>query len=154
MNKHPVTVWPSGKVVEVSENESLYTQLKEAGFGIKSKCGGCASCGDCILVIKSGDENLNEPSFEEKQLLGNVFHLTKERLSCQTKVSGAITVDISMHADAPAKKAKAVRRSREEADKVLEDRRAEGVEKRKNKVHKLGGGKKPKAFSFHDEEEK
>lgn len=153
MTKHPVTVWPEGKVIEMNESDSLFEQLKDSGYNIKSTCGGCASCGQCTVVITSGEESLNEPSFEEKQLIGNVFHITKERLSCQTKVVGAVTVDISAHADRP-KIVNTVtrRRSREDADKIVEERREAGAEKRKNKTHKLGGGKKPKPFSYSEEE--
>ncbi len=151
---HNITVWPSGAVIAMNEKDSVFQQLKEAGIAVKSTCGGCASCGQCTVVIKTGEENLNEPSFEEKQLIGNVFHITKERLSCQTFVSGAVTVDVSAHKDEPKiTKTKAVRRTREEADKVLADRREAGVEKRKTKVHKLGGGKKPKPFNFSNDED-
>lgn len=153
MSNHPVTIWPEGKVIEMNEEESLFIQLKKSGYNIKSTCGGCASCGQCTVVITSGEESLNEPSFEEKQLIGNVFHITKERLSCQTKLAGAVTVDISAHADRP-KISNTItrRRSREDADKIVEERREAGAEKRKNKTHKLGGGKKPKPFNYSEEE--
>jgi ferredoxin len=151
---HKVTLWPSGSVVEMNEKDSVFEQLKEAGIPVKSTCAGFASCGQCKVVITSGGENLNEPSFEEKQLIGNVFHITKERLSCQTFVKGAVTVDISAHKDEPKiTKTKAIRRTREEADTILAERREAGVEKRKVKVHKLGGGKKPKPFNFSNDED-
>jgi hypothetical protein len=41
--------------------------------------------------------NLSPQTFEELRLLGNVFHITKERLSCQTKLLGDVTLDISAH---------------------------------------------------------
>ena len=154
MTKHPVTVWPEGKVLEMNESDSLFEQLKKANYNIKSTCAGCASCGQCTVVITTGEENLNEPSFEEKQLIGNVFHITKERLSCQTKITGAVTVDISAHSDLPklTKNSVTKRRTREEADKVVAQRKEAGAEKRKNKSHKLGGGKKPKPFNFSEED--
>lgn len=97
MSNHKVTLWPSGEVLEVSGEENLLAQLKKAGKKIKSSCGGCASCGDCVVVVKSGESNLTPQTFEELRLLGNVFHITKERLSCQTKITGDITLDVSAH---------------------------------------------------------
>src|SRR5205085_1439537 len=91
------TLWPSGEVIDVDGERSLFEQLKKAGKKIKSSCGGCATCGDCVIVIKSGELSLNAQPFEETRLLGNVFHITKERLSCQTKVTGDVTIDISAH---------------------------------------------------------
>ena len=95
MNK--MTVLPSGKVIDVKKDENLRDCLIKNGFEIKSTCGGCASCASCVVKIVAGDEALSEISFEEKQLLGSVYHITKERLSCQTKVNGNLTVDISNH---------------------------------------------------------
>ena len=94
---YKVTLWPSGEVLELNGEENLLQQLKKAGKKIKSSCGGCATCGDCVLVVKSGEMNLSPQSFEELRLLGNVFHITKERLSCQTKITGDVTLDISGH---------------------------------------------------------
>ena len=52
MSEYKCTLWPSGEVLEVNAEESLLAQLKKAGKKIKSSCGGCASCGDCVVVIK------------------------------------------------------------------------------------------------------
>ena len=124
MSDFSVTIWPEGKVVNMNEKSSLLAQLKFSGYDIKSTCGGCASCGDCKVLITAGDENLNEASFEEKQLIGNVFHITKERLACQTNISGAVTIDISNHLDnIKPKKASTVRRTREEASEIVEKRK-------------------------------
>jgi hypothetical protein len=57
MSDFKCTLWPSGEVLEVNSEESLLSQLKKAGKKIKSSCGGCASCGDCVVVIKSGELN-------------------------------------------------------------------------------------------------
>lgn len=97
MNEYKVTLWPSGEIVTFNDEESLLTQLKKTGKKIKSSCGGHASCADCTVVIKSGEDHLSPQNFEELRLLGNVFHFTKERLSCQTKITGDVTIDISTH---------------------------------------------------------
>ena len=95
--KHKVTLKPSGNVVEVEEGVNLLTALRETDTYIKSSCGGHATCTDCIIKIVSGEDNLTPPPFDELKLLGNVFHITKERLACQTMVTGDVTIDITKH---------------------------------------------------------
>lgn len=152
-NKSAVTIWPSGEIIQMNEKDSLFSQLKENGINIKSTCGGCASCGQCTILITSGEENLNEPSFEEKQLIGNVFHITKERLSCQTYTTGNITIDISAHLELNKERKQVTkRRSREEADSVLEKRKEASKEKRENRKPRAGGIKKPKSFNYSEED--
>lgn len=149
-----ITLQHNQQVIEANDSDSLFLQLKANGFNIKSTCGGCASCGQCIVVITDGESHLQQPTFDEKQLIGNVFHITKERLSCQTYITGDITVDISAHLKTDTKKkAVTMRRTREEAEKVVEDRKQASKEKRDAKPKRLGGGKKAKAFTFQDENE-
>ena len=95
--KHKVLCLPHQKVLEVSEDTPLLQALLKEKIYIKSSCGGHASCSDCVVKIVEGKENINKPSFDEKNLLGNVFFITKERLSCQTKITGDITIDASGH---------------------------------------------------------
>lgn len=156
-----ITLDHNGQLIEANDSDSLFTQLKAAGFNIKSTCGGCASCGQCVVVIKEGEHNLEPIKFEEKQLLGNVFHITKERLSCQTFLNGDITVDIGAHLELNQfnqinqneQKVKVVRRSKEQAQQVLDERKQKAKEKKENAPKRLGGGKKPKAFSFKEDED-
>ena len=123
---HKVNIIPTGQVIEVEDGANLRESLISNGNNVYSKCGGCASCSDCIVVITDGHEHLNEIPFEEKQLLGNVFHITNERLACQVEVLGDITVDITEHLEAkvPAKP-KTVRRTKQEVEKKAEEPRPE-----------------------------
>lgn len=96
--KYKVTLKPSGEVVEVEEGTNLLASLREQNVYIKSSCGGHATCSDCIIKVVSGEDHLTPPPFGELKLLGNVFHITKERLACQTCVTGGdISIDISKH---------------------------------------------------------
>lgn len=97
MATHKVTLKPSGTVVEIEEGKNLLEALRAADTYIKSSCGGHATCTDCIIKIVSGEDNITPPPFEELKLLGNVFHITKERLACQTCITGNVTIDISKH---------------------------------------------------------
>ena len=128
---------------------------------MKSSCGGHASCSDCVIKVRSGESNLTEPTFEEINLLGNVFHITKERLSCQTKVLGDVTIDVSGH-DKMTDKEKirqktanvhsktVLRRTAKEKDQIIEERKAAAVERREGKYDadgnriKDGGFNRPK----------
>lgn len=92
-----LTLFPNGESLEISEEVNLLEALRSKGIYIKSSCGGVASCTDCIIKIRSGEDHLTAPPFEELALLGNVFHITKERLACQTRITGDVTVDISKH---------------------------------------------------------
>lgn len=146
MNK--ITILPHNETIEIDSETDLRMALIQAGYPIKSTCGGCASCSHCIIKVTVGAENLSEISFEEKQLVGNVFHITKERLSCQTTTSGDITIDISDHVDIqPKSKAKTLVRKSKDIEEAKENQ--EQVEK---KV-KEGGFRKPKAFSYDSDEE-
>jgi ferredoxin len=44
--------------------------------------------------IKTGAEHLNPYTEEETKHLGNVYHLTKVRLSCRTRPTGDVTLEI------------------------------------------------------------
>jgi ferredoxin, 2Fe-2S len=176
MSEFKCTLWPSGEVIDVNSEETLLSQLKKAGKKIKSSCGGCATCSDCVVVVKSGELNLSSQTFEELRLLGNVFHITKERLSCQTKPLGDITLDISNHekntftgknekASTVSKSTTVKLKKREEVEKSVRENEEKSREKpaadwyrhwekkgdaSENKPKKLGGNKRPRAFSFNE----
>lgn len=171
------TLWPSGEVIEVDGERSLFEQLKKSGKKIKSSCGGCATCGDCVIIIKSGELNLNPQPFEETRLLGNVFHITKERLSCQTKVTGDVTIDISAHeknsssskteTKTVSKSSQVLVRKREEIEKSVRINEEKAQEQKPDTWYKhweqgevdpnapkrLGGNKRVKPFRFADKDE-
>ncbi len=92
-----IFIHPQKITINIIEDKSLLETFQEKDIYVKSSCGGFARCRDCVIKILEGKENLTDPTFEEKQLLGNVFHMTQERLSCQTKAVGSISVDLSDH---------------------------------------------------------
>ncbi|MBC98415.1 MAG: hypothetical protein CME63_11740 [Halobacteriovoraceae bacterium] len=172
-NNYTVHLHPKGNSIEIDGETDLLTALREEGVYIKSSCGGYASCSDCLVKILEGEDNINSPSFEETQMIGNVFHITKERLACQVKVEGEVKVDLSRHDEsADAKKltkknnrfnkskAPVKKRSRAEVDEILSERKmkSEEKEKKRNSWEKhwekekdgikrgTGGGKRPKPF--------
>ena len=179
MSEHKVTLWPSGETLELNSEDTLLNQLKKAGKKIKSSCGGCATCSDCVVIVKSGEMNLTPQTFEELRLLGNVFHITKERLSCQTKITGDVTLDISAHEkntftgknESPEqgqgqKNTKTVLKKREDVEKATIESKEKNQEKSSDtwyrhwekegedsgRPKKLGGNKRVKPFNFNEPE--
>lgn len=168
---HKVTLRPDGAVVEVPEGKNLLEALRACDVYVKSSCGGHATCSDCIIKVVSGEDHLSPPPFSELKLLGNVFHITKERLACQTMLEGDVTIDISKH-DKARDEAKLKNKTsafskkkqtlvRKEADRIKNnppiDETEIPVKKDENwKKHwekeksdapkKLAGGKRPKFF--------
>jgi len=135
MSKFKVTLRPSQKTIEVSEGESLLSVLQKEDVYIKSSCGGQGVCSDCICKVVSGEDHLNSPDFKELKLLGNIFHITKERLLCQTKISGDVIIDISNHdkvtdeekmrlrsKKVQQKKTPTLRRTKTEKEEILNER--------------------------------
>lgn len=153
MTTHFVTVKPLGKSVEVNEEDSLFIQLRKAGINIKSTCGACASCGECVIKIDQGEDFLNEPTFPEKQFLGNVFHITKERLSCQTFVSGDVTIDVSDHIVEEKPKLTTKVRKKTDVEKMYEQRSIDREERLASKPKRLGGNRRPKTFTFNEDDD-
>ncbi|AYF44494.1 MULTISPECIES: 2Fe-2S iron-sulfur cluster-binding protein [Halobacteriovorax] len=144
-----VTLAPSNETIYVDDEMSLLEHLKKNGIYVNSSCGGHGTCTDCIVKVLSGADNLNEPTDVETKLLGNVFHITKERMSCQTIVNGETTIDMSDHskegveAKREAKNKKVVNeklsalkrsgnfkvRKKDEVEKVMSERQAKWEDK-------------------------
>ncbi len=165
---------PSGQIIEgVSKEKNVLEVLREQDVYIKSSCGGNGSCSDCVVKIVSGEDHLNPQSFQELKLLGNVYHITKERLSCQLKIHGDVTLNIEHHnrelnessfkqktksfaqkmksKNSSASTVKVIKSSDVESnqqarhDAVREKNQEE--QSQKTPVKKLDGGRRPKFFS-------
>jgi len=83
MNK--VVFLPSNIEAEIAPNENLFKAAKRVGVQIPTACNGSGTCGLCRIKIISGEECLNKQTKAEINHLGNVYHINKKRLSCQSK---------------------------------------------------------------------
>jgi 2Fe-2S ferredoxin len=81
-----VTFLPSGLKVECDAGDSVFEVGRAAGVRIPTSCVGNASCGLCRVKIVSGEDDLAPFNANERRHLGNVYFLTKIRLSCQARV--------------------------------------------------------------------
>lgn len=77
-----VTVPMGTRIIKVSE---------KAGAGIVYGCRE-NDCGDCMIEVIAGMENLSIPSALEQQLLKQKHAQSYHRLACQTAVLGDATI--------------------------------------------------------------
>ena len=99
-----VTFLPAGITVECADGSTLFDAGAKAGVSIETACVGKGTCGLCRIKVMAGAESLTPYSEEEERHLGNLYHLTKVRLSCRTRITGgAATVVL---APRPARGAK------------------------------------------------
>jgi len=83
-----------GVAVDVAAGTTLFEAGAKLAAGIDTACVGKGTCGLCRVKIVAGAENLNPFTDEERKHLGNVYHLTKVRLSCRCRVAGDVTIEI------------------------------------------------------------
>jgi ferredoxin len=79
---------------EVSAGTTLFEAGARLAASIETACVGKGTCGLCRVKIVAGAEHLNPYTEEERKHLGNVYHLTKVRLSCRCRISGDVTIEI------------------------------------------------------------
>jgi ferredoxin len=89
-----VTFQPEGLRVDCADGDSVFEVGRRAGVEITTACVGKATCGLCRVKILSGEDALSPFNAAERKHLGNVYFITKTRLSCQTRVSGDVVVEI------------------------------------------------------------
>ncbi|HEY4240247.1 MAG TPA: 2Fe-2S iron-sulfur cluster-binding protein [Kofleriaceae bacterium] len=73
-------------VVECVAGSTLFEAGAKIAAGIDTACVGKGTCGLCRVKILEGAEHLTPYSDEERKHLGNVYHLTKVRLACRTRL--------------------------------------------------------------------
>jgi ferredoxin, 2Fe-2S len=81
-------------VVDAPEGSTLFEAGAKVAAGIDTACVGKGTCGLCRVKVVAGAENLNAYTDEERKHLGNVYHLTKVRLSCRSTINGDVTIEI------------------------------------------------------------
>ncbi len=91
-----VTIVSDGdpKVVEVLTGSTLFEAGAKVTAGIETACVGKGTCGLCRVKIVAGADHLNPFTDEERKHLGNVYHLTKVRLACRSRLTGDVTIQV------------------------------------------------------------
>jgi len=91
-----ITFMPSGQRVECAVGDSVFATARRAQIPITTACVGKATCGLCRVKVLAGEAHLSAFNSDERKHLGNVYFITKVRLSCQAKVvsEGDVTVEV------------------------------------------------------------
>lgn len=84
------------KEIEVDVGSKITQAAYKAGVQIEQTCGGTPSCADCKVKIiqEEAGGSLEEMQGDEKRLLGNIYHITHERLACQSVIKNSISVEV------------------------------------------------------------
>lgn len=99
-----ITFLPMNVTVECAPGESIFDTARRTGVPVATACAGKATCGLCRMKILDGEANLSPFNGGERKHLGNVYFITKERLSCQSRVlGGAVTVLVPLSRLPPPK---------------------------------------------------
>lgn len=91
-----VTFQPAGVSAEAAVGESLFEVGRRAGVGIETACVGQATCGLCRVKIVRGEEHLSPLTDADEKHLGNVYFLTKVRLSCQATIASDGDIEVEL----------------------------------------------------------
>jgi 2Fe-2S ferredoxin len=90
-----VTFLPAVIAADGAAGESVFEIGRRAGVVIETACVGKASCGLCRVKVVSGADSLSPYNDAERRHLGNVYFITRVRLSCQARISGDVTVELA-----------------------------------------------------------
>lgn len=81
-------------VVECRDGDTLFDAGARVSAAIDTACVGKGTCGLCRVKILAGAEHLNPFTDEERKHLGNVYHITKVRLACRSRLAGDVTIEV------------------------------------------------------------
>jgi len=84
----------AGISIEVRDGTTVFAAALASEVAIPSQCGGRCACALCRVRIVDGAEFVSPMGWDEADHMGNCFHLTSERLSCQSRVYGDVVVEI------------------------------------------------------------
>ena len=89
--------------MEVPEGTSLLEAARDCDAPVQTLCNGVGTCIQCRVKVVDGFEALSPPEALEKDRLGNIFHITRERMGCQARVCGDVTIEV-LEVRLPARK--------------------------------------------------
>lgn len=91
MSKYNITFADIGTTVNVACGTRIVEVAEKVGADIPFACKE-NDCGDCMIEVLQGVENLSPPSVLELALLREKFAKTGYRLACQAMVLGDVSV--------------------------------------------------------------
>ena len=92
-----ITFLPAGITETYQDGESIFTVGQRARADIPTACVGKGTCGLCRVRVVEGAASLNTYTDLEHKHLGNLYHITRVRLSCRAIAAGGdIVVDLEV----------------------------------------------------------
>ena len=79
--------------ITVANDVNLMKSLLDNGVPVASSCSGEGVCAKCRVKIILGKDNLSTPNLVEADLVEIHDLNSNERISCQTRITGDITID-------------------------------------------------------------
>lgn len=80
--------------IDVPEKYALIDMCEDYDTSILFGCRDGA-CGACMIRVKEGAENLSKMGDDERDFLETMAAEDNERLACQCKVLGDVTIEVS-----------------------------------------------------------
>ncbi len=78
----------TGRQDEARPGESVFEVARRLEVAVETSCVGQGTCGLCRIKVIAGEQLLAPYTDVEEKHLGNVYWLTKVRLSCQARLTG------------------------------------------------------------------
>ena len=88
-SRFEVRFLPFDVTVAVAPGTSLLDAVKQAGLPLKANCGGRGTCGDCLLLVKSGRCKVGHSAALSENLRTRGY-----ALACRTEVTDNLTVQL------------------------------------------------------------
>ena len=75
-----------------THGQTLFAIARAHNVPIETDCNGVGACVRCKVKVLNGQ--LSKPEGLERDRIGNIFHITGERLACQSQLLGEATIEI------------------------------------------------------------
>jgi ferredoxin len=79
--------------VDVEHGTDLLRASRLCDAPVQTLCNGIGACVQCKVRVVENPDNLSRPDSLEKDKMGNIFHITGERLGCQARVEGPVVIE-------------------------------------------------------------
>lgn len=89
-----VTIKTDNKTIDVVDNYAMIDMCEDHDTSILFGCRDGA-CGACMIRVISGSENLTPMQQDERDFLETMAAEPNERLACQCRVKGDVTIEVS-----------------------------------------------------------
>jgi ferredoxin len=82
------------RTLDVKHEQSLQAIARQKPLGVLFGCRD-AACGSCVIRVLDNPQHLSPPTKREERLLETIEARADERLACQCKILGDVTIEAS-----------------------------------------------------------